>query len=83
MFTRLFGKQNEGDERKLDSSKNELAERYGWYKTIKDVSEELNEPWDKTGERNVIDYLGKLEYLTIENQVKIQEYELQKALNKR
>lgn len=47
------------------------------------MSDQLNESWDKTGERNVIDYLGKLEYLTIENQVKIEEYELQKALNKR
>lgn len=50
---------------------------------IKDVSEQLHENWDDTGKRNVIDYLGKLEYLMIENEVKIEEYEIQKALNKR
>jgi hypothetical protein len=43
----------------------------------------LNEGWDVTGERNIIDYLAKLEYLLIENEVKIEEMELQRALNKR
>ena len=81
LFPRLFRKQAEGDEPIADNGKNELTERYGWFKTIKDVSEQLKEGWDVTGERNVIDYLGKLEYLIIENQVKIDEYQLQKALN--
>ena len=47
------------------------------------MSEQLNEGWDDTAKRNVVDFLSKLQYLIIEDQVKKEEFELQKALNGR
>jgi hypothetical protein len=41
----------------------------------------LNENWDATGERNLIDFLSKLEYLLLESEVKLEEMEREKIKN--
>jgi hypothetical protein len=41
----------------------------------------LNENWDATAERNLIDFLSKLEYLLIENEVKAEEMERERIKN--
>jgi hypothetical protein len=41
----------------------------------------LNENWDVTAERNLIDFLSKLEYLLLEAQVKAEEMERERIKN--
>lgn len=80
-FRNLFRPSTNEDEQDTKRSANRLGKRYGWYKTIKDVSEQLNENWDATAERNLIDFLSKLEYLLIENEVKAEEMERERIKN--
>ena len=83
LFTTIFKRKVEGDDEGFRNSKGRTADKYGWFKTIKDVSEQLNENWDITAKRSVIDFLSKLQYLIIEAEERNEEMELQRALNGR
>lgn len=81
LFRGLFPKRTDEDEEPSTPSGTRLTKTYGWFKTIKDVSVELNENWDTTAQRNVIDFLSKLQYLMLESEIKREEFEQQKLIN--
>jgi hypothetical protein len=83
LFAAIFRTKDEGDSEGGGFSKGRTYSKYGWFKTIKDVSEQLNENWDVTAKRGVIDFLSKLQYLLIEAEEKKEEMDIQRAMNGR
>lgn len=83
LFATIFRVKDESDSEGGGFSKGRTAAKYGWFKTIKDVSEQLNENWDVTAKRGVLDFLSKLQYLLIEADEKKEEMDIQRAMNGR
>jgi hypothetical protein len=80
LFPYLFNRDIEADE---GGSPGRLQRIYGWFATIEAISKRLNENWDNTAKRNVIDFLSKAQYYSIQAEEERERHEQELARHRR